>query len=225
MQETVHDLRSSAHRPSAATLTVWCATLFLLCVLVLHVLRRDVDPSSRMLSEYALGRGGWIMAVAFFSLSITFATLLVALRRHLSGAWGMLGMLALAAASVGSAMGGVFPMDPPLTPPEQYSLNGKLHGVAFMLGGSGVLLAALFISLALWRNEAWRGMRQRLTWSAAAIWAVHIVLIVALVKLMSGDSSAEHGLGWLNRALVASWLFWAVTLAGASRDAAVRTHR
>lgn len=131
-------------------------------------------------------------------------------------------MLALAAASVGAAMGGIFPMDPALTPPEQYSLSGKLHGVAFMLGGPGVLLAAAFVSLALRRKEAWKGARNRLTWSAALIWAVHIVFTVALVKLMSGDSSVEHSMGWLNRALVASWLVWAVTLARASRVAAMR---
>ena len=220
MQEIVHDLKSSARRLSAATLTGWCVTLFLLCVLVLHALRRDLDPSTRMLSEYALGRGGWIMAVAFLSLSMTFATLLVTLRRHLSGAWGVLAVLALAAAAVGSAMGGAFPMDPPLTPPEEYSLSGKLHGVAFMLGGPGVLLAAAFVSLALRRKVAWKGARNRLMGSAALIWAVHIVFTVALVKLMSGDSSVEHSMGWLNRALVASWLVWAIALARASRVAA-----
>lgn len=220
MQAPMYELKSSVGAPSAATLTPWCVTLFLICVLVLHAIRRDLDPSSRMLSEYALGRGGWIMAVAFLSLSLTFATLLVTLRRHLAGPWGVLAMLALAAAAIGSAMGGIFPMDPPLTPPEQYSLSGKLHGVAFMLGGPGALLAALFVSLALRRQAAWQGARNRLAWSAALVWAIHIAFTVAIVKLMSGDSSVEHFVGWLNRALVASWLVWAVALARASRDAA-----
>jgi hypothetical protein len=220
MQVPAHELKSSVAAPSAATLTPWCVTLFLICVLVLHALRRDLDPASRMLSEYALGPGGWIMAIAFLSLSMTFATLLVTLRRHLAGPWGVLAMLALAAAAIGSAMGGIFPMDPPSTLPEQYSLSGKLHGVAFMLGGPGVLLATLLVSLALKRQAAWKGARNRLVWSAALVWAIHIVFTVVIAKLMSGDSSVEHFVGWLNRALVASWLVWAVVLARASRNAA-----
>jgi hypothetical protein len=218
MQAPTREMKSSVAAPSAATLTPWWVALFLICVLVLHALRRDLDPSSRMLSEYALGLGGWIMTVAFLSLSMMFATLLLTLRRHLAGPWGVLAMLTLAAAAIGSAMGGIFPMDPPSTPPEQYSLSGKLHGVAFMVGGPGALLATLFISLALKRQAAWKGASNRLAWSAGLVWAIHVVFTVAIAKLMSGDSSVEHLVGWLNRALVASWLVWAVVLARASRE-------
>jgi hypothetical protein len=225
MQAPTHELNSSAPAPSAATLTPWYVALFLICVLALHAIRSDLDPSSHMLSEYALGSGGWIMVVAFLSLSLTFVTLLVALRKHLAGTWGVLAMLALAAAAIGSAMGGIFPMDPLPTPPEQYSLSGKLHGVAFMLGAPGVLLATLFVGLALKRQAGWKAARNRIIWSAALVWTIQIMFAVAMVQLLSGDGGAENLVGWLNRALVASWLVWAITLARAATDVAGGSER
>jgi Protein of unknown function (DUF998) len=37
----------------------------------LHVLKPEMDPSWHMISEYALGRHGWIMRLAFISLAIS----------------------------------------------------------------------------------------------------------------------------------------------------------
>jgi hypothetical protein len=35
-----------------------------------HFLKPEFDPSWRMVSEYAIGRWGWVMQLAFFSLTI-----------------------------------------------------------------------------------------------------------------------------------------------------------
>ena len=201
----------STHWPSSAVLVA--AGIFVGCVLVLHLLQPGLDPSSSMLSQYALGRGATLMAVAFLALSATYVALLVGLHAELRGIWGRLGQAMLLLAAVGSAMGGLFPMDPIDTPPEQYSLSGKLHGVAFMLGGPGALLSATFVSIALARLPDWRRAKRGLALTAAVVWIVYVVFSVAVVQMMSGSAAALQWVGWLNRALVLSWLLWSCYVA------------
>ena len=208
-----------AHR--SASTVLMAAGLFVACVLVLHGLQPELDPSTSMLSQYALGRGAALMAVAFLALSATYLALLVGLHAELRGIWGRLGQAMLLLAAVGSAMGGLFPMDPVATPPEQYSLSGKLHGVAFMLGGPGALLSATFVNIALARLPGWRPAKRGLVITAAVVWIVYVAFTVVIVQLMGGSEAAAHWAGWLNRALVLSWLAWSCHVAWHLRRRAV----
>ena len=42
---------------------------FALLLVLLHVLRPDLDPSWRFISEYAIGNFGYLMIIAFLSFS------------------------------------------------------------------------------------------------------------------------------------------------------------
>lgn len=190
-----------------------CAVLFVAALSILHVLRPDLDPAAHMLSEYALGPVGGVMGLAFMALSALYVALFVALRDQLRGAWGRLGQAALLLAATGAAMGGFFPMDPVGTPPDQYSLSGRLHGLAFMVGGPGALLAATFVNVALAQRPGWRPWRAGLLWSAVMVWAVYLAFSAAVALLMSGSHAADNLVGWLNRALVSSWVAWGVVVA------------
>jgi hypothetical protein len=44
--------------------------VFLILLAALHFLEPDFDPSKDPISEYELGRCGWVMALAFFSLGL-----------------------------------------------------------------------------------------------------------------------------------------------------------
>jgi hypothetical protein len=35
-------------------------------IVLLHAIKPSLDPRTRMISEYACGRGGWIMQIACF---------------------------------------------------------------------------------------------------------------------------------------------------------------
>ncbi|WP_394554755.1 DUF998 domain-containing protein [Agromyces sp. MMS24-JH15] len=39
-------------------------------IAILHVLEPEYDPSWRMISEYSLGRHGWVMRLAFVTMAI-----------------------------------------------------------------------------------------------------------------------------------------------------------
>jgi hypothetical protein len=57
---------------TAARITFWAAALFLVLIAVLHILKPEYDPSWRMISEYAIGRFGWVMQLAFVVAKGTF---------------------------------------------------------------------------------------------------------------------------------------------------------
>ena len=55
--------------------------LVLLVLLVMHVLRPDYAPASHMISDYAVGRYGWVMTSWFLAMSCGSLLLLLGLAR------------------------------------------------------------------------------------------------------------------------------------------------
>lgn len=53
--------------------------LFLLILCALHILKPELDPKWRMISEYAIGKNGWLMRIAFFLWATSVVSLLVRL--------------------------------------------------------------------------------------------------------------------------------------------------
>jgi hypothetical protein len=89
-------------------------------IAILHVLKPEYDPSWRMISEYSLGRNGWVMRLAFVTMAICLAATTVALWPF-AGAW----TIALAAVA-GGALGAAFiDADPIMTPRAQATPTGR----------------------------------------------------------------------------------------------------
>jgi Protein of unknown function (DUF998) len=205
---------TSASPSRAATFALAGAGLFIGLVLVLHVVRADLEPSWHMVSEYSVGPGGWLMQLAFLALAGSFLSLMLALRLHTPGALGISGRVFLGIAGVGATFGGLFNTDPPGTAPEQISTTGMLHGFAFMLGVPGVLVAVTLLTVALWRSPAWRSQRAVLLTSAALVWGTMLVFGVAMASAMASHATGpSFAVGWQNRALVLAWALWVAALA------------
>jgi hypothetical protein len=51
---------------SSALTAILFAALSLLMLLLLHLLEPELDPAWRMISEYEIGRFGWLVRLAFF---------------------------------------------------------------------------------------------------------------------------------------------------------------
>lgn len=206
--------RVAAPRAHASLIAATLAGLFVALVAALHAIRTDLDPSWHMLSEYALGGTGWLMALAFFTLSASYAFLLVALHPHLRRAGGVIGRVFLVLGAVGLAMAGVFPMDPLNTPQDQMTQTAQLHGVAALLGIPGTLFAATFINWNLSRQPLWAASRSLLVGTAGFMWLTMIVFAVSMVVFMTGAPIGPDFLvGWQNRALSFSHALWVIALA------------
>lgn len=78
------------------------------CLAVLHVLRSDLDPIARRLSEYATGQHAYLMTAVFYAMGLALVTLSLQL-----GTWKVAGAVRLVAtliavAGVGLMLSGIF---------------------------------------------------------------------------------------------------------------------
>lgn len=200
----MHDAPTSPFAP----LAIVTAGVAIIALLSLHVLRADLSPATHMISEYAVGDHGWVMTLCFYTFSIASLALVGALATRVRGVVGWLGLVALVVAAVGLAIGGHFPMDPTTNDPARMSHSGQMHGMGFMLGVPGELLAVLLLTLHLRSQLAWKG--RPLGWLAAATW---LSVAVMAPLLMTGGA-----FGIPNRTFMLAYGGWMIVVALGSRD-------
>jgi len=187
------------------------ALTVVLIIVALHVIKPEFEPSWRFISEYAIGRHGWLMKLAFLIWAASCAALALALRRELPTSLGKAGIAVLLIVGVSLVVAGLFPQDPVTATPDQASTSGKLHAIASMIGIPGLPVAAMLISSRLWRtNLAWAPHRAALMWPAHATW-ISLALMAAYLMWAvprAGGFNPEVWAGWLNRLVVATYLAW-----------------
>jgi hypothetical protein len=198
----------------AATLAMTMAATFVILLVILHVVRADLDPRWHMISEYEVGPSGWLMSVTFFALAAAWFSLMLRFVGNAHGWIGISGVVLLGIAGIGAAMGGLFPMDPMGTLPEHASRSGMLHGVAFMIGVPGTLFGVTLVTAYLWRDADWRSAHSMLLATAGFVWLTAIVFGASMtILLRKGATGPEFTIGWQNRALVLAWAVWVFAVA------------
>jgi uncharacterized protein DUF998 len=199
----------------AAVLSMAGVGVFAGLVLLLHVLKPELDPSWRFLSEYALGRYGWVMAVAFFSWGLSSFALFVALRGEVRTRAGGTGRTMLLAVSLALFGAGVFAQDPVTSRPDERTVPGTLHGVASMIGIPGIPIAAVLIGWSVTRhNREWRRRRRVVMTSAyltvLSLLAMAVYLAVAVPR--AGGFGPDVDAGWMNRLVVLTYCLWQIVV-------------
>ena len=81
---------------------------FLVILVLLHFLEPEFDPSWRMISEYEIGRYGWLMTIAFFCWGLGALDLQMVLSHSLQTLWGKVGRWWLVVIAVAMMLAGVF---------------------------------------------------------------------------------------------------------------------
>ena len=81
---------------TAARLSFASAATFAVLLAALHLIKRELDPSWHFISEYAIGNHGWMMALAFLSLALSYVSLFVAIRSQLRTIVGRIGLALVA---------------------------------------------------------------------------------------------------------------------------------
>jgi hypothetical protein len=189
---------------TAARWSVACGAAALVLLAALHVLSPEFDPSWRMVSEYALGNYGWVLALMFLTWALSCVMLFFAIKPHIQTVGGKIGLGFLLAAAVGMSMAAVF------------DASHDLHGIAAIIGMPSLPIAAMLISVSLVRNPAWSSARRLLLWAANLTW-ISLVLMFATVFVGLSLSGGEFGpgvlAGWPNRLLVLTYCVWLITVA------------
>lgn len=188
----------------AARLCVATSILFMVLLVLLHLLRRDLDPSWRFISEYELGSFGWMMQLAFFALAASCLALCVAVVGQLRGILGYLGLLMVLVASVGMILAGIYVPDP----------VNKLHEVGAQL--DQLPFGAPLINWGLSRNPAWGAAKRMLRWTAF-LPLIGLVLFVGSLVAMLPANGGQPGptvlAGWPNRIMILLHCAWLIPVA------------
>lgn len=175
------------------------------CVAVLHVVRSDLPPAAHRLSEYAVGRYGWLMTGAFLASSCGLLALGVTLWRNKGRerlAWIVPGSAFLA--GVAMLVSGIFRTDVTAMSELIHSRASSIAVISIVIlavayclpfvrpsGASrdrvSIYVAAIAVVCAalssLLHQTRWTGLGQRLLW---------IVLIGALVWVATTNSATRR---------------------------------
>jgi hypothetical protein len=134
-------------RTRAAATVAGAAIVAYQALLVAAVAARpELDVVRKPVSEYAIGRHGWVAVTAFLVAALAYAALAVAVRPFVSGRGGRAGLALLWLCVLGTVGVGVFVADPVVTPVAELTTAGRLHVVCGL--GALVLLpvAALLVT-------------------------------------------------------------------------------
>ena len=198
----------------AARAVIGTVALALIALAALHILKPEVHPSRNMISQYALGRHGWVMAICFAAFAAASACLFAALIASVPSLLGHIGLGFLLAAAIGLAMAARFPMDPVTTPPAQRSFSGKMHVVSFLMGVPCQILAVLLVSLALGSHTSYAWLM--LLVLTAIVWLSLAVMIAIMLRVGRGhepNPSVPKLFGWSNRLFMVAYGVWLMVVA------------
>jgi hypothetical protein len=199
----------------AATLAVVGTVLFILAVVVLHFIKSDLDPSWHFISEYELGKNGWIMQIAFLALAVGNFSLLAAIRPAMNGTSGWIGILLYAVGAIGVVLGGLFVPDPMNSAPESLSLSGKLHNLGGGLGLAG-FVGTVILSVKLIRNSNCRTFRKSVLLATGILvlgFLVSFFSIASLAAKSGGVFGPDTPVGWPNRIGILAGCLWIIIIA------------
>jgi len=185
-----------------ATTSIVCFTYSVLALLLLHMLRPDYAPAHHMISDYAVGRYGWVMTTFFLAMSGGYLMLLLGLIR--SGpdiAAARIGTLLLGVASIGLVVSAIFPTDVRLPSTRA----GEIHDMSFLVNIGSTLLAIVLLSVSFGSQPRWRPYRR------TALTLAGLVVLAIILQFLTLHRGAPYGL--TNRLAVTVLLAWLLATA------------
>ncbi|WP_260703343.1 DUF998 domain-containing protein [Edaphobacter flagellatus] len=194
-----------------ATTSIACFTYAVLALLLLHILRPDYAPAHHMISDYAVGRYGWVMTTCFLAMSCGCLMLLLGLLR--SGPVviaARIGALLLGVASVGLVVSAIFPTDVQL--PQTRA--GEIHDMSFLVNIGSTVLAIVLLSASFGSQPRWRPYRR------TALVLAGLVVLSVVLQFLTLHKGAPYGLA--NRLAVTMLFAWllgtSIRLRAVARD-------
>jgi hypothetical protein len=194
-----------------AEIAVGCFGYFSVALVLLHVLRPDYTPVDHMISDYAVGRFGWVMTTAFVALAAGCLTLglgmAVAGPKSLPG---RAGVLLLWVATLGLLVTATFPTD---LETAATTATGNVHTASFLVNVISVILCALLFAVSFHQSDDWRSYR----------WIGLILAIALLAAFIAQFLTLHRGApyGLTNRLFVTVLMVWFLATARQLRRIAI----
>ncbi len=200
--------------PSIATrLAFGFGIAFLVLLASLHFLEPEFDPSWRVISEYAIGQYGFLMALAFFCWGGGFLALTVALWHSLPTRGGSIGKWWLVAISFAVMGAGIFTTSP-IT--QTVRSNGDMvHAICGTIMIFTFPIASTLIARSLWHNHIFKPYGSTLLWFTVLVWLGFLSFLGATIifKPNGREYNASVWIGYPNRFLAVAYTLWLLVLA------------
>jgi hypothetical protein len=174
---------------------------FVAALLLMHAIRPDYTVVDHMISDYAVGRSGWIMTTAFSSLSMGCLTLAIGLFRDGPTSWlGRIGATLLLVAFVGLVVTALFPTDLETAPSTR---TGDIHAISFFVNIVSILLSTISLGLSYRASPDWRRR------STPALAFVGLLIVAFVAQYLTLRRGAPYGI--TNRLFVAVLMAWLIS--------------
>jgi hypothetical protein len=165
--------------------------VYVALIVVLHFLRTDYEPAGRYLSEYSVGRFGFLGNAAVYVLAATLLLVSAGLRFTVRASLGLTlscALLALASAAfftIAAFPPDVQPMGGGRPTPTR---SGAIHHQAALVALLSLIPGLLVLPIALWRDPQWRTFSR----TAFLLGLLFLASVVAFVRLPWSQGWAER---------------------------------
>lgn len=199
---------------SLRVISLAASGLFVVLVLAAHLLKPEISPRWRMLSELAIGRWGWVMNAAFIAWSASNLALAAVLWSLLPG-WIALLLIIVSLGPLGAAFAVT---DPITTPPAEQSAAGRWHGLFGLLFILGFPVVAALCAITSLTSAS--PLRPWFVALGSPVWATLAIFIGLMTRWRREGRTPGPGmpLGWPNRLFVAAYVVWTMGIALATRS-------
>ncbi|HEV2744116.1 MAG TPA: DUF998 domain-containing protein [Rubrobacter sp.] len=198
---------------SLSLLAIVGMVYYLSSVAVAHLLRPDIDPVSRPVSDYAVGPFGPFVGAAIFALGVGSLALALGLRLGIAPPGrSRAGLLLLAFYGVGQLGVAIFPIDAE----SVQTATGLLHNIAGNISFFCFPPAAILLSVGMGKNERWRYLKR------PALALALIVLVEAILVMVSAN--VVGGFGIAQRLFLLTTVLWMLLAAIGLRHATKGAH-
>lgn len=214
MSSSLSKINSLSFNIAKASLIL--ASCFIFILGLLHIIKPEINPSWRFISEYAIGRHGWLMSLAFLILSASYISLFYPLKKILSKKIiSRIGLGLMLISAIGLFVAGIFATDPIIATESEQSIEGKLHSLGGTMG-IAMPFASLFICISLFRDRNLPFKKRPVLWTTmlALLGFVVASTSLALMLMQSGGKFGPEVLvGWPNRFEIITYCIWLIVVA------------
>ena len=200
------NLKSPKYLPVISLITV---TLFVLLLTILHFIEPEFEPTKHLISEYELGKFGWLMSLAFFSLAIGVFSTVLSTWSYIKTKGSFIGRWFFIIISIALVGAGIFyPYVVPNTASKIHTLCGVT--VIFIFP-----IAALLYNKGLKRNQSWIDSKKTTSIATWIVWIGFLGFFGSLIIFHPESGSDKTGLivGLQNRFMMFTYSLWLFIIA------------
>jgi hypothetical protein len=183
--------------------------LFIILLFLLHFLEPEFNPVKNLISEYELGKYGWVMSLAFMSMGFAIFTMLYSSsispinKKYQFGKWWL---IIIGIAYFGA---GIFY---PYVPTNTASM---LHGIFGIIIIATSPIAYSIYSSGLLQSNEYKDENKRIIFSVLLAWFGLITfmgstMILGVVMQPVDRTTAYLPIGWQNRFMIVTYGIWII---------------